>query len=178
MNIESPYGGGQSYLPGATGSLLPVKFPAAPVLLADGPQLGYWRVAVVRVLGRSRFGNSRVTCLSCTAILDRRVWGRCYPLRRLLKVFFQWCWLGASLWLVQRTLLAPTAAVGRYPHLTVTLLAQLARMLQGARLAQMFCLCLAAPIIWHFVLGRDTHTFLVLVGWHWSLRFFTVRSDE
>ena len=27
MNIESPYGGGVSSLPGATGSLLPVKFP-------------------------------------------------------------------------------------------------------------------------------------------------------
>ena len=38
-----------SSLPGATGSLLPVKFPAAPVLLADGPQLGSWQVAVVRV---------------------------------------------------------------------------------------------------------------------------------
>ena len=49
MNIESPYGGGVSSLPGATGSLLPVKFPAAPVLLADGPQLGSWQVAVVRV---------------------------------------------------------------------------------------------------------------------------------
>ena len=48
-NIESPYGGGMSSFPGATGSLLPVKFPAAPVLLADGPQLGYWQVAVVRV---------------------------------------------------------------------------------------------------------------------------------
>ena len=34
---------------GATGGLLPVKFPAAPVLLADGPQLGSWQVAVVRV---------------------------------------------------------------------------------------------------------------------------------
>ena len=48
-NIESPYGGGASSLPGATGSLLPVKFPAAPVLLADGPQLGSWQVAVERV---------------------------------------------------------------------------------------------------------------------------------
>ena len=48
-NIDSPYGGGSSSLPGATGSLLPVKFPAAPVLLADGPQLGSWQVAVVRV---------------------------------------------------------------------------------------------------------------------------------
>ena len=26
-----------------------MKFPAAPVLLADGPQLGSWQVAVVRV---------------------------------------------------------------------------------------------------------------------------------
>ena len=49
MNIESPYGGGVSSLPGATGSLLSVKFPPAPVLLADGPQLGSWQVAVVRV---------------------------------------------------------------------------------------------------------------------------------
>ena len=49
MNVESPYGGGVSSLPGATGSLLPVKFPAAPVLLADGPQLGSWQVAVMRI---------------------------------------------------------------------------------------------------------------------------------
>ena len=49
MNIESPYGGGVSSLPGATGSLLPVKFPAVLVLLAGGPQLGSWQVAVVRV---------------------------------------------------------------------------------------------------------------------------------
>ena len=47
--IESPYGGGVWSLPGAAGKLLPVKFPTAPVLLADGPQLGSWRVAVVRV---------------------------------------------------------------------------------------------------------------------------------
>ena len=46
MNIESPY---ESYLPGATGGFLLVTFPAAPVLLADGPQLGSWRVAVVQV---------------------------------------------------------------------------------------------------------------------------------
>ena len=47
-NIELPYGGGASSLPGVTRSPLPVKFPAVPVLLADGPQLGYWQVAVVR----------------------------------------------------------------------------------------------------------------------------------
>ena len=34
---------------GVTGSPLPVDFPVAPVLLADGPQLGSWQVAVVRV---------------------------------------------------------------------------------------------------------------------------------
>ena len=32
-NIESPYGRGVSSLPGATGDLLPVMFPVAPVLL-------------------------------------------------------------------------------------------------------------------------------------------------
>ena len=48
-NIESPYGGGVPSLPGATGSLLPVKFPTAPVLISDEPQLGSWQVAVVRV---------------------------------------------------------------------------------------------------------------------------------
>ena len=36
-------------LPGDTGSLLPRKFPAAPVLLADGPLLGSWQVAVAVV---------------------------------------------------------------------------------------------------------------------------------
>ena len=75
LNIESPYGGGVSSLPGATGSFLPVKCPAAPVLLADGPQLGFWLVTML-------------------------LFGCC-------------------------------------PHLTVTLLAQLARMSQGALLAQM-----------------------------------------
>ena len=40
-NIELPYGGGVSSLPGVTGSPLPGE--------ADGPQLGSWRVAVVRV---------------------------------------------------------------------------------------------------------------------------------
>ena len=39
-NIVSPYGGGVWSLPGAT---------ATPVPPADGPQLGPWRVAVVRV---------------------------------------------------------------------------------------------------------------------------------
>ena len=48
-NVESPYGGGVSSLPGAAGDLLPVMFPVAHVLLAGGPQLGSWQVAVVRV---------------------------------------------------------------------------------------------------------------------------------
>ena len=38
-----------SSLPGVTGDLLPMMFPVAPVLLAGGPQLGSWQVAVVRV---------------------------------------------------------------------------------------------------------------------------------
>ena len=46
-NVESPYG--VSSIPGAAGDLLPVMFPVAPVLLAGGPQLGFWQVAVVRV---------------------------------------------------------------------------------------------------------------------------------
>ena len=48
-NIESPYGRGVQSLPGATGKFPPVKFPSAPGLLADGPQLGSWQVAVVWV---------------------------------------------------------------------------------------------------------------------------------
>ena len=48
-NVESPYGGGVSSLPGAAGDPPPVIFPVAPVLLAGGPQLGPWQVAVLRV---------------------------------------------------------------------------------------------------------------------------------
>ena len=48
-NIESPYGGGVQSLPGPSGNRLPVMFPTAPVLPANGPQLGSSRVAVVRV---------------------------------------------------------------------------------------------------------------------------------
>ena len=48
-NIESPYGGGVRFLPGAAGNRLPVMFPTAPVLTVNKPQLGSWRVAVVQV---------------------------------------------------------------------------------------------------------------------------------
>ena len=48
-NVESPYGGGVSSLPGAAGDLRPVMFPVALVLLAGGHQLGSWQVAVMRV---------------------------------------------------------------------------------------------------------------------------------
>ena len=41
-NIESPYGGGVSSLPGAAGFPSPVMFPVVPVLLAGGPPLGPW----------------------------------------------------------------------------------------------------------------------------------------
>ena len=85
-NIESPYGGGASSLPGATGSLLPVKFPSAPVLLADGPRwvLGGWQsCGSTRPLRRTlpdgsvpvlnRIGNGQLTYL------------------KLLEMFVQWC---------------------------------------------------------------------------------------
>ena len=48
-NVESPYGGGVSSLPGAAGDILPVMFPVGLVLLAGGPQLGPWQFAVARV---------------------------------------------------------------------------------------------------------------------------------
>ena len=48
-NVESPYGGGVSSLPGAARDPPPVMFPVVPVLLAGGPQLGPWQVAVGRV---------------------------------------------------------------------------------------------------------------------------------
>ena len=50
INIESPYGGRVWSLPGATGNLPAVKFPTStPTLLPDGPQFGFWQVAVMRV---------------------------------------------------------------------------------------------------------------------------------
>ena len=61
-NIESPCGGGVRYLPGAAGNRLPVTFPTAPVLPADGPQLGSWRVAVVRVEETPAGDASRREC--------------------------------------------------------------------------------------------------------------------
>ena len=48
-NVESPYGGGVSPLLSAAGVRTPAMFPVVPALLAEGPQLGHWQVAVVRV---------------------------------------------------------------------------------------------------------------------------------
>ena len=49
-NIESPYGGGVRSLPSATGNSLPAMHSTTPVSSANGPQLGSWRVAVVRIV--------------------------------------------------------------------------------------------------------------------------------
>ena len=48
-NVESLYGGGVLPLLGAAGVCTPAMFPVAPALLAEGPPLGPWQVAVVRV---------------------------------------------------------------------------------------------------------------------------------
>ena len=48
-NIVSPMGGGVRSLPGATGNCLPVMVTTSPVPPANGPQLGSWWVAGVRV---------------------------------------------------------------------------------------------------------------------------------
>ena len=68
-NVESPYG--VSSIPGAAGDLLPVMFPVAPVLLAGGPQLGFWQVAVLQGilpdgnnLLLNKIGIGRLTYLS------------------------------------------------------------------------------------------------------------------
>ena len=172
-NIKSPYGGGVSSLPGATGSLLPVKFPAAPVLLADGAQLDYWQVAVMRVdetpagdvpgrkcpraeQNRQRqidvsevTGNVRPvlpaegsplagvvnpTGPDGPVVADGPV-GPCEmpspysektqePLEQAV--------------LIQAARLVSLLLLRRCPHLTVTLLAHPARVLQGALSAQMF----------------------------------------
>ena len=75
-NIVSPYGGGVRSLPGAT---------TMPVPLANGPQLGPWRVAVVWVEemlpDRSlpvlkRIGKGRLTCLR---LLEMGVQRYCTP---------------------------------------------------------------------------------------------------
>ena len=92
MNIESPYGGGVSSLPGDTGSLLPGKFPAAHVLLADGPLLGSWQVVVVRVDETPAGDASGRKC--CVPMLNRIGNSRLTNLK-LLDMFVQWCRLGA-----------------------------------------------------------------------------------
>ena len=98
-NIEAPYGGGTSSLPGVTGSHLLVKFPAAPVLLADGPQLGSWRVTVVRVNETPAGDASGWECPHAEQDRQRpsdvsELHGVTPP-RKLLEMFFQWCRLGA-----------------------------------------------------------------------------------
>ena len=66
-------GGGVRSLPGATGTLPPVKFPTTPVLLADGPQLGSWQVAVVRVDETPAGGASGWECSRAETIGQRPI---------------------------------------------------------------------------------------------------------
>ena len=73
-----------------------MKFPAAPVLLADGPQLGSWQVAVVRV-DETPAGDASWT--GVFPVLNRIGNGRLTHLK-LLEMFVQWCRLGALPWLV------------------------------------------------------------------------------
>ena len=94
-NIASSYGGGVRSLPGATGNLPPVKFPITPVLLADGPQLGSWQVAVVRVDETPAGDASGWEC----PVLNRIGKGRLTCLR-LLEMFVQCCRLGVLPWLI------------------------------------------------------------------------------
>ena len=47
--VESPYGGGVPSLLGAAGVFTLMTFTATPARLAEGPLLGPWQVAVVRV---------------------------------------------------------------------------------------------------------------------------------
>ena len=84
-NIESPYGGGVRSLPGATGNCLPAMCSTTPVSSANGPQLGFWRVVVVRsrrplqgmLPDRSfpvpkQIGNGRLTCLMLLEMFVQR----------------------------------------------------------------------------------------------------------
>ena len=48
-NVDSPYGGGVWPLLGAAGICTPAMFPVAAALPVEGPPLGPWQVAVVRV---------------------------------------------------------------------------------------------------------------------------------
>ena len=91
-SVESPYEGGVSSLPGAAGDLLPVMFPVAPVLLAGGPQLGSWQVAVVRV-DESPAGDSSGREYPC-AVLNRH---RPIDISELSNGFDILLWKGAPL---------------------------------------------------------------------------------
>ena len=86
-NIVSLYGGGVRSLPGATGNCFPGMVTTTPVPLANGPQLGPWRVAVARVEETpqemlpyqslpvlKRIGKGRLTCLRLLEMVVQRYW--------------------------------------------------------------------------------------------------------
>ena len=94
-----------------------MKFPAAPVLLADEPQLGSWQVAVVRVdetpVGDTsgqkcpRAEQNR-QCPSDVSALHSGPGSPCVEERLtstevtgIVIPVVPWCWLGDPLWLVQ-----------------------------------------------------------------------------
>ena len=80
-NVELPYGGGASPLHGAAGDLPPVMFPVAPALLAGGPQLVPWQVAVMQgilpngnILVLHRVGIGRLTYMNYLTALHILLW--------------------------------------------------------------------------------------------------------
>ena len=121
-NVESPYGGGVSPLLGADGGPPPAMFPVAPALLAEGPQLGPWWVAVVRVdetlqgilpdkilLVLHRTGIGRWIYMSCLTALHILLWKGAL-LAQKLKNHLR-CWFLIMLTLLASILLSRTLRV-------------------------------------------------------------------
>ena len=121
MNIESPHGRGVSSLPGATGSLLPVKFPARLYCLLMDPR---WVLGRLQPCGSTR--PLRGTLPDGSVPVMNRIGNGRLTYLKLLEMFVQWCRLGALPgWCSIYTLPAPMA-----PLLQVAPLARVRRRLQ------------------------------------------------